>query len=272
MNVTRSNITKNNFEDLPTLQQIQHEIKNLQPNQMTGRINLREQKALLSLMLLTGARITEILNLTTNDFILYNEKKERMQIENINEPIAYIDLKIETLKQRKTKKRIIPLIMTKETNELIEYILKQVITTHKQQRKIILNYSRVSIWRYIKKFNEDYYPHLFRAITITSLNRARMPLPTIARLVGHQNVNTTMIYTKINTDQIRSELIRAHEIPVVSVPDENKIVIGDDFVNLNPDEINEAVNNKKKIVSDFFDREHKYADKVEKIKEYRFKL
>lgn len=47
-------------------------------------------------------------------------------------------------------------------------------------------------------------PHALRHTVATELLKNKQPLKTIADLLGHRNVNTTMIYTKVDLDQLRT--------------------------------------------------------------------
>lgn len=46
-------------------------------------------------------------------------------------------------------------------------------------------------------------PHSLRHTVATELLKNKQPLKTIADLLGHRSVNTTMIYTKVDLEQMR---------------------------------------------------------------------
>lgn len=48
-------------------------------------------------------------------------------------------------------------------------------------------------------------PHVMRHTTATQALTSGMPITDIQKLLGHENVNTTMVYAKVNQDDVRSK-------------------------------------------------------------------
>ena len=52
------------------------------------------------------------------------------------------------------------------------------------------------------------HPHKFRRTLATNLSRHGMPLQEVANILGHEKLDTTMKYVKLNKDDIRSSYRR----------------------------------------------------------------
>lgn len=48
-------------------------------------------------------------------------------------------------------------------------------------------------------------PHILRHTFATTARKNGMPIENISKLLGHSNVNTTLIYAKTNNDELRVE-------------------------------------------------------------------
>jgi integrase len=57
--------------------------------------------------------------------------------------------------------------------------------------------------------NTGLVPHALRHTRATRLVAAGVPLPIVAKLLGHKSIRTTMRYTHVNVDDCRQALARA---------------------------------------------------------------
>lgn len=55
---------------------------------------------------------------------------------------------------------------------------------------------------------EHVHPHRFRRTRATELTRRGMPIQVVAKLLGHEKIDTTMKYLDIDNESVRSELRR----------------------------------------------------------------
>jgi integrase len=52
---------------------------------------------------------------------------------------------------------------------------------------------------------EHIHPHKFRRTLATNLARRNMPIQTIAAILGHENIETTMQYIVMNKDNTKMQ-------------------------------------------------------------------
>ena len=160
------------------------------------------QKVLLLLMLDAGLRVSEAVSLKLSDF----DFKKRL-------------LSVLTLKKRgKTKFRTIPL-----SNRLF-FALSDYI---KSMRNILpdswlfpspmkegKHITRFSVNRYLTRKQKllninKLHPHALRHTFATGLIAEDIPIHEVADLLGHENINTTRIYTHIPTERLRKSVQKA---------------------------------------------------------------
>ncbi len=157
----------------------------------------RRNKALLELMYASGLRISEVINLTIHD-IFWEEGLVRVMGKG-------------------SKQRVVPvaeqsLDFLKLYVELARFILRKEVETD----YVFLNrsgnkLSRMGIWKMLQKqvlkagIKQHISPHTLRHSFATHLLEAGANLRVVQLLLGHASINTTQIYTNINTDFIVKE-------------------------------------------------------------------
>ncbi len=159
-------------------------------------------KLILKLLIATGARVSEILNLKIKD------------IENH-------DYEFIKVLGKGSKYRIIPVYNSLEL-EIKEYLvnvrpnLKEATETF----KLFPGIRRENFWKKLKKIAKDsgiqknVYPHIFRHSVATVLLSNGADIRIVQEILGHSNISTTEIYTHVE----KSDLKKIY----------NKIKIGDD--------------------------------------------
>ena len=178
------------------------------------------RKALIILTLLydAGLRISELINLKVEDIDLTNE-------------IA----RIKVLKSKNNKSRQIPI--TENTKNLLKEFIKEkdsndyLIVSNKKDK-----YTPNGIKKIIKKYTDEcnihVTPHTFRHTKASHLVETNIPIIYIRDFLGHESIETTMIYAKINS-KLKNEAIVNHGIELRS----------DITFNLNDDKLIEWLEN-----------------------------
>ncbi|WP_281860779.1 tyrosine-type recombinase/integrase [Candidatus Borrelia fainii] len=159
-----------------------------------NRIQYRN-KLILELILQTGLKISELINLKWNDI---NENNGRIHI-----------------KQGKNNKDRILFIQPAYFNKLNEFYTKFKITKNiylfetNKSLKLTQRVLQKNLEYQLKKLNFDkrVYFHLFRHTYLTNLYRQTKDIMQIKQVAGHSNISTTQIYTHIASEQIENAML-----------------------------------------------------------------
>jgi integrase/recombinase XerD len=148
-------------------------------------------KAMMELLYATGLRISELLGLTLHDIIASD--------------------KVILVRGKGSKQRYVP---------VLDNVLELVLTYTANVRPILLKYkkndylflnnlgnkmSRMGFWKILQQavlnagLKKDITPHTFRHSFATHLLEAGVNLRIVQTLLGHSSLNTTQIYTHVDT-------------------------------------------------------------------------
>jgi len=183
-------------QKLPDVLSVREMLKLLNSIDLTTALGARN-KAMLELMYASGLRISEIIELTMHDLI-WEEKLVRVMGKG-------------------SKQRLVPV-----AEESLHYIRKyydydrSLLLKEQQCAYIFLNrfggkLSRMGIWKVLDKqvklagLKKHVSPHTMRHSFATHLLEAGANLRVVQLLLGHSSINTTQIYTNIDTRFIIKE-------------------------------------------------------------------
>lgn len=169
-----------------------------------GSVGLRDH-ALLEFLYATGSRISEAVGLDVDDLDLI-EGEESVK-----------------LKGKGGKERIVP-IGTAASQSLNAYLVRArgplAALGHRGTPALFLNsrgerLSRQSAWAILKTIAEraevgDVSPHTLRHSFATHMLSGGADVRVVQELLGHANVTTTQIYTKVTQDTLREVYTTAH--------------------------------------------------------------
>lgn len=152
--------------------------------------NGKRDRALIEFMLTTGCRVSEIVEL---------------DITNVN------FLRMEAVVHGKGNKERKVYISDKAMYYLREYLAER----NSNDMALFVNksgdrWSKQGIEKIIKSIAEkadveNAHPHRFRRTFATNALRKGMPVQCLQRILGHQSLDTTMIYCNVDDDTIRYE-------------------------------------------------------------------
>lgn len=192
-------IYENPFAKIKLPKTQKNEIAYLTKEQIIFLCELEKNKTLKQLYLFdfyTGLRLSEITNLTWQDV-------------NLNENYIRIGSEQFTTKTRKVRK--VPLC--EEARAILESIKPKVFNLNKSNYVFVKEngfaYSQDYISKSFKKlikqvgFDENLHFHSIRHSTASYLANSGVPIPLIQQILGHSNIQTTMIYTHANFDELK---------------------------------------------------------------------
>ena len=158
-------------------------------------------KAMLEVLYATGIRVSELISLTMAD---------------LNLPFAYIRC------VKGQKSRTIP-IGRKAKEAVWEYLEKgRPQLVHQPEEEVLfLNYggkkmTRQGFWKIVKMYgqaagiSEEITPHMLRHSFAAHLLENGADLRAVQEMLGHSDISTTQIYTKLHASKIRSVYTKAH--------------------------------------------------------------
>lgn len=169
------------------------------PNKETT-LGLRNA-CILEILYSTGIRVSELVNLKINDIDFYN-KKIRVLGKGNKERIVLFGNRCEHLLERYIKESRVVLNKKK-----IEYLFLN---------NLGQNISVRSIENIIDKIEKEaclkfsISPHVFRHTFATHLLDNGADLNSVKELLGHENLNTTAIYTHVSNERLRKVYLECH--------------------------------------------------------------
>lgn len=166
----------------------------------TTPIGMRD-RLLLELLYSTGVRVSELVAIKLDDIRTQEQKIYIMGKGNKERIVLYGTVCKEKLDQYL---KVRPTFL-KDTNS--EYLLldKKGRSLSTQQVRYILNQT-------IKKYSLSFhvYPHMLRHTFATHLLNEGADLKTVQELLGHENLETTGIYTHVSNESLRKSYLEHH--------------------------------------------------------------
>ena len=159
-------------------------------------------KCLLEVLLATGARISEIINIKLNDMDLSNQEIKVLGKGNKERIVFLNEHAIDSINDYLNNSRSI-LLGNKQSNRLfINHIGGEL--TDRGVRTILDNIIKQS------SLNIKVTPHMFRHTFATMLLNEGCDLKSVQELLGHVNMSTTQIYTHLTGDYIKEMYLHTH--------------------------------------------------------------
>ena len=195
LNINIKNLPKIKFsKKLPVALSIAEMKRMLEFFDKRDKYSIRN-RAILEFMYATGTRVSEVIDITLQD-------------------IFWEDSLVRVL-GKGSKQRFIP-ILDSTTEYLKDYLnnSRDKLLKYKQSNILFLNrlggrFSRMGMWKIVEtatvgcSIKKNVSPHTIRHTFATHLLEGGANLRVIQLLLGHQSINTTQIYTNIDTNFIK---------------------------------------------------------------------
>ncbi len=163
-------------------------------------------RAIIELLYSTGARISEVESLKTDDFDLKNNevmvtgKGRKQRFVYLNRSAVYW---IENYLEARSR-----LLHSKKDSNIIE---KQFFL-NKYGRRLSSRSMRSIVKKYVKKaiIDKNITPHSIRHSFATHLLQEGAGIREIQELLGHENISTTQIYSHLNIKKLKKDYKKYH--------------------------------------------------------------
>jgi len=167
------------------------------PRYITGQRN----HLLLKLMLDTGLRLSETTGLKWKDLNLMSGQLKVVEGKGAKDRILWLPEEDLELLQNWKKRQ------TEKAGEALKYVFTA-MSKNKIGRKLDNRYVQDMVKRYAKKakIDKNVSPHTLRHSFASDLLRQTKNIRMVQKALGHNQLNTTMIYTHIVDDELESEL------------------------------------------------------------------
>lgn len=169
------------------------------------KVDNPKHKLVIDVLLYTGVRVSEMINLKWKDV---DFQKRVIQVKSLKkrsdkEVIRKIPISEELFKTFTTYLRDCPKLQADH------YIFTSPSKENEPLRRETINWILKSV---AKKHNiTPAYPHKFRHTFATNMRRTGSELHTISSLLGHENYNTTLIYSHITEEEKEEAFVRAYK-------------------------------------------------------------
>lgn len=156
-------------------------------------ITIREL-AIVEFLYSTGARVSELSIIKKNDINWY-EKSVHLFGKGRKHRTSFLNAKAEVA--------LIKYLETRDDDS--EFLFVSVKKPHNRLskdgiEKIVRNIAK----RASKNINKRISPHVLRHTTASVALQSGMPIADISKLLGHESIDTTMIYAKSSVEDVRS--------------------------------------------------------------------
>lgn len=185
---------------LPQVLSVPEVVKIIEGVKGTDPLSIRNQ-ALLELIYGSGLRVTELLDLKISDIHLTEGYVRVMGKGNKEREVPLGDLSIQALR----------LYLTKSRNQLTMNSIDYLFLNQDGKRL-----SRQGFFKILKKLaklagiEQDISPHTLRHSFATHLLEAGVDLRTLQELLGHEDIQTTQIYTHISQKHLKDVYLNTH--------------------------------------------------------------
>ncbi|WP_444550187.1 site-specific tyrosine recombinase XerD [Candidatus Magnetomonas plexicatena] len=166
---------------------------------VSGRMVVRD-RAMLELLYSSGLRVTELMG---------------VEVDRVNFQAGFL-----TITGKGSKDRIVPMnVRALESIKVYMAGLRQDLLKGKTSPYLFLNYkgelmTRQRFWQTLKNYGKaagvELSPHTLRHCFATHLLDGGADLRSVQKMLGHSDISTTQIYTKITTDRIKTEYKKYH--------------------------------------------------------------
>lgn len=174
-------------------------------------------KALLSVFMLTGARVTEVIDMRRRNITFL--KYDGSEIIDYNEPfikVSDVFTMVFTLRNEKNKThpiKKIPVMRNPLWGETFGWFIEWYNTLPAKADAKVFPICRSTVWRLFKcAFGKNYFPHIMRHYVTSNDTSAGVHPMIVKQKLGWSSLRMYDTYAHMNTDDIKREFIRVYGV------------------------------------------------------------
>ncbi len=188
-------------EKLPRVLTVEEVDKLLEGPLSDGKVGLRD-KAMLELLYASGIRVSELVGLNLKDF---------------NPEVGFLRCLGKGMKERIVPVGSVAVLNVKDyiekcRNKLVKDVNENALFVNQHGRRL----TRQGFWKILKKYavkaniSGEITPHTLRHSFATHLLENGADLRSVQEMLGHSDISTTQIYTRITRQKIREIYDKTH--------------------------------------------------------------
>ena len=184
---------KKAFTDLE-LERLREYISSLPSRTEYQKLLKLRDRALFELLLSSGIRVSECANLNKDDLDL-TSKSFKVLGKGSKERMCYFS--------SKAKYHLEKLLNFKHSRKYGKKDHPALFVSYKNGSRLTVHAIERRLREIGKILDIDCHPHKFRRTFATTLIRKEVPIEQVKEMMGHANMDTTLIYTVLDQDQIK---------------------------------------------------------------------
>ncbi|MCC8015370.1 MAG: tyrosine-type recombinase/integrase [Eubacterium sp.] len=162
-------------------------------NYLRGRQGEARNRALIELLLSTGCRISEALNIKTEELNLMTGQVKVLG-KGDKERIVFLN--------EKSKYYVEKYLEDKSRNPKCPYLFQSLQTAKGKKKNLQITGAEVAVRKMGRDLGISVFPHRFRHTAATWALQRGMPIEQVQKMLGHEKIDTTLIYAKSNIDDL----------------------------------------------------------------------
>lgn len=173
-----------------------------------------EERAWYGIAVLTGARVSEIINLKFKDIKVYAENDKLIDPKETNgyqsiasNEISKIVFSMINEKNKKQKFKNIPVLNYDLFNKPVSWVFFRLKELGYNPDQKVVSYSRGKIWFMVKKhFGKNFFPHFFRHCAVSQDTRAGIPVAIQKAKYGWTDTRPHEVYAHLNISDLENAM------------------------------------------------------------------
>ena len=174
---------------------LKQELSDIELERLRLACNNNYEKAVIEVLFSTACRVSELVNIKLSDIDIDKKEVKIIRGKGNKSRLTFLNAKAIIAVQEYIKGRDYPTVYLFEASK-------------KPHNKLSSRSIQKTCQALQERTGVRITPHKVRRTTATSLWRKGMPLEEIRQLLGHEELSTTLIYTKIDKESVKRDHLK----------------------------------------------------------------